>query len=443
VEVWAVAAEEDVVKLFTNLTHTPLMKMPNSLPLLLASLSLVGSSMTLAGTNPSSDPNAVAAAEFDDPTGWEFTFVSPGWIAGAEGTIGVNGIDSAIDVTFADIINNLGVLGAAGIEGHHGKFGFILEGTLYTKTAVGGSTPGPLLSTVGIGIEQLVAEGTLTYRIFESDRGWLELLAGARYTYMSTTLDLTTDAAGVAAVSQNLSAEIFDRAEAAARQEVARRLAALTAGLAAPADDIPGARVGPLGDRVLNRTGGFLESIRGQLGRGLGSDETGLGDRFPENGPVRSAIRDYVEAKVQAELEAARADASAAVGAARANARAAAERRLARAETRLANSIERRLNDLIPDSELQASKAWVDPFIGFQGRWDLNDQFYLVGRGDIGGFGVSSDLTWNAYAAFGTEVNERTSVELGYRYYQVDYERGGFNYNVATKGPFIGVKVDF
>lgn len=382
-------------------------------------------------------------AVLPDDTGWDFTFVSPGWIAGAEGVIGVAGIDSAIDVTFADIIDNLGLLAAAGIEGRNGKLGFILEGSLYAKTAVGGSTPGPLLSTVGIEVEQLVAEGTLTYRFFESDRAWVELLAGARYTYMGTTLDLTADPAGIAGVSRNLSNEIFDRAQAAAQQAVADRLAGLTAGLVLPADDIAGSKIDSLGDRVLNRTGGFLDTIREKVGGGLGSNRTGLEERFSENGPVRSAIRDYVKAKVEAELETARAEASAAVAAARAGARAAAERRLARAETKLANTIERRFNELIPESELHASKAWVDPFIGFQGRWDMNDQFYLVGRGDIGGFGVSSELTWNAYAALGAEINERTSVEFGYRYYQVDYERGGFNYDVATKGPFIGVRMDF
>lgn len=138
------------------------MKMLTGFPLLLASLSLAGSSMALAGTNPSFDPKAVAPADFDDPSGFEFTFASPGWIAGADGTIGVNGIDSPVNVTFAHIINNLGLLAAAGVEGRDGKLGFILEGSLYAKTAVGGSTPGPLLSTVGIEVEQLVAEGALT-----------------------------------------------------------------------------------------------------------------------------------------------------------------------------------------------------------------------------------------------------------------------------------------
>lgn len=377
------------------------------------------------------------------PTGWEFTMVTPGWIAGAEGTIGVAGIDSAVDVTFADIIDNLGLLAAAGVEGRNGKLGFILEGSLYAKTAFGGTTPGPLLSTVEIGMEQLLAEGTVTYRFFETDRAWAEFLAGARYTYMSTDLTLTADAAGIGGVSQNLSEEIFDRATTAARQEVARRLGALTAGLALPADDIPGGKLDAVEDRVFNRNEGFRDAILDRINRGLGSNRSGIGDGFSDHPLVRRAIRNYVDAKVEVEVEDARAQGSALVAAARAGDRAAAERRLARAENALSDAIERRLNDVIPDSTLHASKAWVDPFIGFRGRWDINDVHYLVGRGDIGGFGVSSDLAWNAYAALGTVVNERTSVEIGYRYYQVDYDRGGFLYDVATKGPFLGVRIDF
>ena len=141
------------------------------------------------------------------------------------------------------------------------------------------------------------------------------------------------------------------------RAAVNKRLAGLTAGLALPADDISDAKINSLGERVLNRTGGFLDSIRERVGGGLGSNRTGLEERFSQNGPIRSAIDDYVKAKVEAELEAARAEASLAVAAARAADRAAAERRLARAETKLANAIERRLNEILPESELHASKA--------------------------------------------------------------------------------------
>jgi hypothetical protein len=381
-------------------------------------------------------------AELVPDTGWQFTMVAPGWLAGIEGTIGVRGVEGYVDDSFSDIIDNLGILGAASVEGRNGKFGFILEG-IYTKTVVGGPTPGPLLSTVSIEMEQLLAEGTLTYRILDTDRAWIELLAGARYTYLGTDLSMTVDSAGVRTASENVSSEIIDRASATVRQEVARRLASLTAGLAAPAADIPEGRMNPLEESVLNRNGGFRDPFRDRLERGLGRGRTGLGDRLFDHGPLRRAIRDYVDAKVESEIEAARASASAAVGAARAGNRAAVDRRLARAEANLANAIERRIQNALPDEELHASKAWVDPFIGFRGRVDLNDQLYLTGRGDIGVFGVSSDLAWNVYGALGTDLTERTCVEVGYRYYQDDYERGAFLYNTALHGPFIGVRIDY
>ena len=79
------------------------------------------------------DPKAVLdkePAEFEDPTGWDFTMVSPVWFGGVEGTIGIKGINTAVDSGFDDIIDHLGILAAAGVEGRNGKLGFILEGSL-------------------------------------------------------------------------------------------------------------------------------------------------------------------------------------------------------------------------------------------------------------------------------------------------------------------------
>ena len=45
------------------------------------------------------------------------------------------------------------------------------------------------------------------------------------------------------------------------------------------------------------------------------------------------------------------------------------------------------------------SKDWVDPLIGARWLWDFADKWKLIARGDIGGFGVGSDFTWQALAA--------------------------------------------
>lgn len=414
---------------------------PSTLPgrlMLFVAFCLPGIHATAGDAKAVLDKEPVTYAD----TGWDFTMVMPGWLAGIEGTVGVKGVDGYVDDGFDDIIDSLGFLAAASVEGRNGKFGFILEG-IYTKTIVGGPTPGPLLNTVSVQIEQLVAEGSLTYRFFESDRAWMELIAGARYTYMGADLSLESNPAGIAGVSENISEAIVGRATTAIRDEVNRRFASLIAGLPLPADDIAESKFNALEKRILAGNGFFRSEVTEGAGDGLGSRITGIDDRIFNSGPVRGAIRDYIEAKVEQRVEEARAAASATVAAARANARAAAERRLARAEAALSRAIERRINQVIPDSELHASKAWVDPFVGLRGRCDLNDQLYLTGRGDIGGFGVSSDIAWNVYGALGIDLTERTCVELGYRYYLVDYERGALNYDVATKGPFIGVRIEY
>lgn len=395
----------------------------------------------VTGKPETKNPVADALLE-SEPTNSELTVVMPGWMAGIEGTIGVQGIDTMVDVGFDDIVKNLNMIAAARLEGRHGKLGFILEG-IYIETSVGGATPGPLLSSVSLTTEQLLAEGALTYRLFESDRGWLEFLAGARYIYLNNELTLNIDSAGVARASQDLSREIIERATRAAKDEAAKQLPGLVSALGDKAADLRASATNEIERRVQSRVDEVHERIRDRIDDGIGSPDPRLGIAIARRGAIRNAVRDYVNAQVAAEVELARAKASAAVAAARVRVRRQVERRLEKAEAELAKAIEKEISDRIPKSPVAASKAWVDPFVGFRGRYQLTDDFYTVARGDIGGFGVSSQLTWNVYGALGFALTERTAVELGYRYLQIDYQSGGFSYDVATKGPFLGVRIDF
>ena len=384
-----------------------------------------------------------AESTLPDLSGYEFAFVMPGWLAGVEGTTTVRGIEAGFDAGIDDILKNLDMIATGGFEVRKGKSGFAFSG-LYVDASVGGSTPGPLLSNVSVGIEQVLLEGTFTYRIFESDRAWIDVLAGARYTYMGTDLSLSVDPAGVRSASQQVSATIFDRAGEVVRAEVNRRLPALLAGLGGIADDLPGDAVNRIEGEVGDTMNPFRAlAIRRRIEEGIASAESGLGREISESPALKAVTRAYLEAKVASELEAARAAASPAVAAARANARATAERRLARAEARLAGAIEKGITDRIPDRPVSASVSWVDPYVGFQGRYQIADNLYAVGRGDIGGFGVGSELTWNLYGAIGTSLSETTTMEIGYRYLYTDYVTGGFEYDAAMKGLFIGTRIVF
>jgi hypothetical protein len=77
------------------------------------------------------------------------------------------------------------------------------------------------------------------------------------------------------------------------------------------------------------------------------------------------------------------------------------------------------------------------------GTWDLNERWFLNGGGDIGGFGVSSDLIWQLNLALGYRFTESLSTLIGYRGFGVDYSSGGFVVDTIAHGPVIGVSMGF
>jgi hypothetical protein len=88
-------------------------------------------------------------------------------------------------------------------------------------------------------------------------------------------------------------------------------------------------------------------------------------------------------------------------------------------------------------------KAWVDPVIGARFQRSLSESFFFRAVGDIGGFGVSSDLTWQAFGGFGWRFSDSGNALLGYRAIGTDYEDGDFAYDVTAHGPVLGVEFTF
>ena len=98
-------------------------------------------------------------------------------------------------------------------------------------------------------------------------------------------------------------------------------------------------------------------------------------------------------------------------------------------------------------ANVKVSEDWIDPFIGLRLRADLTPKLSLSLRGDIGGFGVGSDFSWNASAIFGYSFSEMISLYFGYRTLGVDYEDGSgpdkFAYDVTMSGPIVGLAFEF
>jgi hypothetical protein len=87
--------------------------------------------------------------------------------------------------------------------------------------------------------------------------------------------------------------------------------------------------------------------------------------------------------------------------------------------------------------------TWIDPIVGFKGRANLSPDFYLTGWGMIGGFGISSDLTWDVLGGVGYSVSDSISLVAGYRAISVDYHEDNFKFDIIEHGPILGAVITF
>src|SRR5262245_38723918 len=89
------------------------------------------------------------------------------------------------------------------------------------------------------------------------------------------------------------------------------------------------------------------------------------------------------------------------------------------------------------------SKTWVDPIVGINGRIELGSGFALHAEADVGGFGAASDIEWQVLGGLQYQIAQSIALEAGYRYLAVDFDDGGFLYDVALHGPIIGAIIRF
>jgi opacity protein-like surface antigen len=89
------------------------------------------------------------------------------------------------------------------------------------------------------------------------------------------------------------------------------------------------------------------------------------------------------------------------------------------------------------------NSTWVDPLVGIGGQADIGDRWFFRYSADIGGFGVSSELIWNAFAGFGYNFSDSASVILGYRGLGMDYTDGPLTLDVISHGPVLGAEFRF
>jgi hypothetical protein len=98
-----------------------------------------------------------------------------------------------------------------------------------------------------------------------------------------------------------------------------------------------------------------------------------------------------------------------------------------------------------PGGQISANrgKSWVDPIVGFRARAYLTPNVFVQLYGDVGGFGVGADLDWQVAGLVGYQYNQTTSFFAGYRYLDINYDKGGYLFDVTLSGPVVGASFRF
>ena len=87
----------------------------------------------------------------------------------------------------------------------------------------------------------------------------------------------------------------------------------------------------------------------------------------------------------------------------------------------------------------QSNTSFVDPVVAVRWRYDFDKQWSSLLYADAGGFGVGSDVTWQALASINYQWRENIYLSLGYRHLSVDYRSGGKRLDFSQTGPLLGV----
>ena len=98
-----------------------------------------------------------------------------------------------------------------------------------------------------------------------------------------------------------------------------------------------------------------------------------------------------------------------------------------------------------PGPDVDQGKDWVDPYLGLRWQWKFAEKWGTDLRGDIGGFGIGSDITWNLVGMVNFKPWKHVSLFGGYRALYQDYSTGSgnnkFKFDATMHGPVLGLNI--
>ena len=353
-------------------------------------------SLALATLAHAGEPEkkVVTPTEPEPAQPWHFSLALPAWIPWQTGETGINGATTHLKVGPNDIIPKIDMIATVRAEAHKDRFGILAEYS-YTSLSDGVGASG-LVKKLDLQLDQQIGELALSWRLVEGKRGWLDALAGVRYTNLYQALAVQPNGGAIEGASRGLVDALADRLARGASE-----------------------RLGPL---IEDRITGRLDSLRER-------------DPVLPEGPLGDALRAKVTERVKEIIHQHQPELDGAI-------RSGIQSRIDSAKSKLSADLARAINDKL-DTRLSRTDDWWDPFVGFRGRYYFSQATYFTGRADIGGFGVGSELAWQVNAGIGCQLSSRMFTEVTYRLYKVNYRNDGLIFDVLTHGPELSLGINF
>src|ERR1700722_11913961 len=350
--------------------------------------------LDLGWAGPQQEPMAMEPSPAKTAEPWEITVGGPGWLAGVSGTTGFHGINSNVDVGIGQLLKHINVVYSFSGEVRKGRLG-VLGDLLYLNAQAGTGEGSGLVAKTDIGLQQFLGEFFASYRVIEGPRGWLDLLAGFRYTYVGEQVDLQANNMAIGAASTQLVNQFAQ---------------SLTT---------PGSDLRTLIQQNIANKLNLLNGQNPQLPVGPIADQ--------EPGKIREALQQLIQSQAPGLATAIRTG---------------AQTRASQLKAQLANQVASSLTNQL-DRSFSFYDDWFDPLIGLRGRFNLNKAFYLTAESDVGGFGIGSDIAVQAYAALGCQITRNIFSEVGYRYLYDDFRDTNFLYQLSLHGAQVTVGLNF
>lgn len=89
------------------------------------------------------------------------------------------------------------------------------------------------------------------------------------------------------------------------------------------------------------------------------------------------------------------------------------------------------------------SRTFFDPLIIVRASTTLDDKWLFQARGDVGGFGVGSDFTWQVQGTVGYRFNKLFQMGVGYRILSINYDEGEYQERVIFDVDEFGPEIRF